>query len=154
MNYALDELDMQLLKQLATNGRMSQVELASHVLLSPSAVARRQKALEDSGVITGYWANISPKALGLPTTVLVHVALNKQSDEALSEFERAVSTCENVVQCFLMSGEYDYVLVLLVRDLEDFERVRKLYLSRLPSVMRIHSSFAIREVLKRSIPQT
>jgi Lrp/AsnC family leucine-responsive transcriptional regulator len=148
----LDPVDMQLLKQLAINGRMSHVDLAPHVFLSPSAVARRQKSLEDSGVITGYSANISTKALGFHATVLVHVALTKQSDEALSEFERAVANCENVVQCFLMSGEFDYLLVLLVRDLEDFERVHKLHLSRLPAVQRIQSSFAIREVLKRPIP--
>jgi Lrp/AsnC family transcriptional regulator, leucine-responsive regulatory protein len=113
--HGLDRLDLQLLKQLAINGRMSHVDLASQLYLSPSAVARRQRALEDSGVITGYSANVSPKALGLHATVLVHVALAKQSDETLSEFERAVASCESVVQCFLMSGEYDYLLVLIDR---------------------------------------
>ncbi|NPC57775.1 Lrp/AsnC family transcriptional regulator [Caenimonas soli] len=150
--HALDQLDLQLLKRLAKNGRISHVELASQVFLSSSAVARRQRSLEDAGIITGYSANVSPKALGLNATVLVHVALTKQSDEALSDFERAVTSCENVVQCFLMSGEYDYMLVLLVRDLEDFERVHKMHLSRFPAVLRIQSSFAIREVLKRPIP--
>src|SRR5437764_961098 len=101
-----DEFDIQLLRQLAKNGRVSHVELASHVSLSPTAVARRQNALEEAGVITGYSANISPKALGLVTTVIVHVALARQSDDALSEFERAVANCRSIVQCFLTSGEY------------------------------------------------
>jgi DNA-binding Lrp family transcriptional regulator len=149
--HRLDDVDVKLLKQLTRNGRMSHVDLASEVLLSPSAIARRQKALEDAGVITGYSASVSPKALGLHATVLVQVALSKQSDEALTEFESAVASCANVVQCFLVSGEYDYMLVLLVRDLEDFERVHK-HLSRLPAVLRTHSSFAIREVLKRQLP--
>ena len=86
-------------------------------------------------------------------SVLVHVALAIQSDEALSEFEDAVAECDSVVQCFLMSGEFDYLLVLLVKDLEDFERIHKMHLSRLPAVKRIQSSFAIREVLKRTIPE-
>ena len=76
--HELDPLDVQLLKQLAKNGRMSHVDLASHVYLSPSAVARRQKSLEDSGIITGYSANVSSKALGFHATVLVHVALVEQ----------------------------------------------------------------------------
>ncbi|MGE0796798.1 MAG: Lrp/AsnC family transcriptional regulator [Lautropia sp.] len=148
----LDPLDVQLIKQLAKNGRISYVELASNVSLSPSAVARRQRALEEAGVITGYSANVSSKAIGFNTTVLVRVTLTRQSDEVLSKFERAVTSCENVVQCFLMSGEFDYLLVLNVKDVEDFERVHKAHLSRLPAIMRIESSFAIREILKRPIP--
>jgi Lrp/AsnC family transcriptional regulator, leucine-responsive regulatory protein len=122
------------------------------VHLSPSAVARRQKSLEEAGVIDGYSAEISLSALGFPTTVLVHIALRSQGESDLRDFEQAVRDCPNVLRCLLMSGSDDYLLILAVKDLADFERVHKSQLSRLPNVSRIQSSFAIREVLRRSIP--
>lgn len=144
--------DRRLLRALASNGRASNVELAQAVNLSPSSVARRQRALEEAGVIRGYSADIDPAAFGLQTTVIVQVALKGQSEATLREFEQAVALCDSVLRCLLMSGSDDYVLLLLVKDLRDFERVHKTQLSRLPHVLRIQSSFALRDIVQRSLP--
>ena len=149
---AVDRIDRRLLQALAQRGRASNVELAQEVHLSPSAVARRQRALEEAGVIRGYGADVDPAAFGFNTTVVVQVTLKGQSETDLSEFEQAVQQCDSVLRCFLMSGSDDYLLMLLVRDLADFERVHKTQLSRLPHVARIQSSFALRDVVRRALP--
>lgn len=149
---AVDRIDRRLLQALAQRGRASNVELAQEVHLSPSAVARRQRALEESGVIRGYGADVDPAAFGFNTTVVVQVTLKGQSETDLSEFEQAVQQCDSVLRCFLMSGSDDYLLMLLVRDLADFERVHKTQLSRLPHLARIQSSFALRDVVRRALP--
>ena len=149
---AIDRADRRLLLELSQRGRATNVELAQAVHLSASAVARRQRALEEAGVIRGYSADIDAAALGFNTTVVVQVTLKGQSEAELSEFEQAVKQCDSVLRCLLMSGSDDYLLVLLVRDLVDFERVHKTQLSRLPHVARIQSSFALRDVVRRALP--
>jgi Lrp/AsnC family leucine-responsive transcriptional regulator len=149
---AVDRADLRLLAELSQRGRATNVEIAQAVHLSASAVARRQRALEETGVIRGYGADIDPAAFGFNTTVVVQVMLKGQSETELSEFEAAVQQCDSVLRCFLMSGSDDYLLILLVRDLIDFERVHKLQLSRLPHVARIQSSFALRDVVRRAYP--
>jgi DNA-binding Lrp family transcriptional regulator len=89
---------------------------------------------------------------GLATTVVVRITLDSQSDEALTAFERGVLDCPSVVRCFLMSGSDDYVVIVLARDIEDFERIHRTELSRLPRVARLESSFALREVVNRAVP--
>lgn len=148
----IDRIDRRLLQALSQRGRASNVELAQDVHLSPSAVARRQRALEEAGVIRGYGADVDPAAFGFNTTVVVQVTLKGQSETDLSEFEQAVQQCDSVLRCFLMSGSDDYLLMLLVRDLADFEHVHKTQLSRLPHVARIQSSFALRDVVRRALP--
>jgi len=148
----IDRTDRRLLLELSQHGRATNVELAQAVHLSASAVARRQRALEDGGVVRGYAADIDPSAFGFNTTVVVQVTLKGQSETDLSEFERAVQQCDSVLRCLLMSGRDDYLLILLVRDLVDFERVHKTQLSRLPHVAQIQSSFALRDVVRRALP--
>ncbi|MDE2094542.1 MAG: Lrp/AsnC family transcriptional regulator [Burkholderiales bacterium] len=148
----IDRADRRLLLELSQRGRAANVDLAQAVHLSASAVARRQRALEEAGVIRGYSADIDPAAFGLNTTVVVQVTLKGQSEADLGEFEQAVAQCDSVLRCFLMSGSDDYLLILLVRDLIDFERVHKTQLSRLPHVARIQSSFALRDVVRRALP--
>ena len=148
----IDRADRRLLLELSLHGRAANVELAQAVHLSASAVARRQRGLEEAGVIRGYSADIDPAAFGFTTTVVVQVTLKGQSEADLSEFEAAVQRCDSVLRCFLMSGSDDYLLILLVRDLVDFERVHKTQLSRLPHVARIQSSFALRDVVRRVLP--
>ena len=148
----IDRADRRLLLELSRQGRATNVDLAQAVHLSPSAVARRQRALEEASVIRGYTADIDPAAFGFNTTVIVQVTLKGQSEADLSEFEHAVTQCDSVLRCFLMSGSDDYLLILLVRDLIDFERVHKTQLSRLPHVARIQSSFALRDVVRRALP--
>lgn len=148
----MDRLDHHLLAELSRRGRASNVELAEAIHLSPTAVARRQRLLEEAGVIQGYRADINLAAFGLRTTVVVQIGLNSQKETDLDEFEQAVRNCDSVLQCFLMSGSDDYLLILLVRDLPDFERVHKTQLSRLPHLARIQSSFALREIVRRALP--
>lgn len=148
----LDTLDRAILAALVDNGRASQVELAECLPLSATAIARRIKALEDAGIIEGYQARLSRQALGLTMTVIVHLGLKSQNEELLADFEAAVQRAPSIVSCHLMSGEDDYVLTVLARDLGDFERIHKEELSRLPGVARLKSSFALREVKARALP--
>lgn len=148
----LDTIDTTILVELSANARASQIELASRVGLSGTAVARRQKALEESGFITGYQAVLDLNLFGLRTTVLVRIALDSQSEDALKAFEDGVIQCPSVTRCFLMSGSDDYLAIVLAKDIEDFERIHRTELSRLPRVARIQSSFAIRSVVDRVVP--
>lgn len=137
------------MKQIQEDGRISNANLAEAVGLSPSACSRRLDLLEKSGVIRGYHARLSNKALGYRMTVIVHVSLSGQFATTLAEFEKAIQLCPNVLSCYLMSGEYDYVLRVAVKDLEDYERLHRDWLSALPHVVRINSSFALRDVIDR-----
>ena len=148
----LDKIDATILSELTENARVSQVELAARVGLSSTAVARRQRALEEEGLIRGYQAVLDLGRFGLATTVVVRITLDSQSDEALTAFEAGVLECPSVVRCFLMSGSDDYVVIVLARDIEDFERIHRTELSRLPRVARLESSFALREVVTRAVP--
>jgi Lrp/AsnC family transcriptional regulator, leucine-responsive regulatory protein len=148
----LDHIDTAILSGLTTNARASQVELAERVGLSGTAIARRQKALEEEGFIKGYQAVLDLGRFGLSTTVLVRVTLESQNDEALKSFESALVDSPSVVRCFLMSGSDDYIVIVMARDIEDFERIHRTELSRLPRVARIQSSFALREVVNRAVP--
>ena len=148
----LDAVDTTILSELTINARASQVELAERVGLSSMAIARRQKVLEEEGFIRGYQAVLDLTRFGLSTTVLVRVTLESQNEEALKSFEAAVIDCPSVVRCFLMSGSDDYIVIVMARDIEDFERIHRTELSRLPRVSRIQSSFAMREVVNRAVP--
>lgn len=147
----LDRLSLAVLHELVRDARVSQVELSQRVGLSPTACARRQKALEDAGIIEGYQAVLGLTALGLGVTVLVRITLNSQNEEALRAFETAIGHCPSVVRCFLMSGSDDYVVTVVARDIEDYEAIHKSQLSRLPHASRIQSSFALRKVIDRAI---
>jgi len=148
----LDKIDSALLSELARNARASQVDLAARVGLSSTAIARRQRALEESGYIRGYQAVLNLDRFGLSTTVLVRIRLESQSEEALRSFEAGVAECPSVIRCFLASGSDDYVVLVLARDIEDFERIHRTELSRLPRIARIQSSFSMREVVNRTVP--
>lgn len=148
----LDTLDRAIIAALLDDGRLSQVQLAERIPLSPTAIARRIRALEDSGVIQGYQARLDHKAMGLEITVHIFISLQNQSEQRLESFEAAVAAAPSVIGCQLMSGEDDYLLTVLARDLADYERIHKEELSRLPGVTRLRSSFVLREVKSRPIP--
>jgi Lrp/AsnC family transcriptional regulator, leucine-responsive regulatory protein len=148
----IDRIDSRILAELSANARVSQVDLANRVGLSSTAIARRQRALEENGFILGYQAVLDLGQFGLCTTVLVRIALESQSDEALKAFEAGVLNCPSVIRCFLMSGSDDYVAIVLARNIEDFEHIHRTELSRLPRVARIQSSFAMRDVVNRAVP--
>lgn len=145
----LDAMDLAILRQLQANARMTNSDLAAKVGLSASACSRRLDILEKSGVIGGYHAHIAHKALDYRMIAIVHISLSGQFAKTLSEFESAVKRCPNVLVCYLMSGEYDYILRVAARDLEDYERIHRDWLSALPHVVKINSSFALREIVDR-----
>jgi Lrp/AsnC family leucine-responsive transcriptional regulator len=145
----LDTIDLAILKALQQNARITNSELAAKVGLSASACSRRLDILEKNGTIDGYHARLSHKALDYKMIAIVHISLSGQFAKTLSEFEAAVKRCPNVLVCYLMSGEYDYILRIAARDLEDYERIHRDWLSALPHVVKINSSFALREVIDR-----
>lgn len=145
----LDAIDIAILRTLQEDGRISNANLADRVGLSASACSRRLDILEKAGVIRGYHARLSNKALNFGMTAIVHISLSGQFEKTLSEFEDAVERCPNVLVCYLMSGEYDYILRVAAKDLQDYERIHKEWLSALPHVVRINSAFALREVIDR-----
>lgn len=144
-----DSIDLAILAALQADGRMSNAALAERVGLSPSACSRRLDNLEKSGTIRGYHARVSNRALGYSLTVIVHISLSGQFQKTLREFEEAIKRCPNVLVCYLMSGEYDYVLRVAAKDLADYERIHRDWLSALPHVVKINSSFALREIIDR-----
>ncbi len=145
----LDTLDIEILKVLQKQGRISNAALAERVGLSASACSRRLDILEKTGVIKGYHARLSQKALDYTMIAIVHISLSGQFAKTLTEFEAAVKLCPNVLVCYLMSGEYDYILRVAARDLEDYERIHRDWISALPHVVKVNSSFALREILDR-----
>jgi DNA-binding Lrp family transcriptional regulator len=145
----LDTIDHSILRMLQQNARVTNAELAEKVGLSPSACSRRLDMLEKNGVISGYHARLSNKALDYKMIAIVHISLSGQFAKTLAEFEAAVKRCPNVLVCYLMSGEYDYILRIAARDLEDYERIHRDWLSALPHVVKINSSFALREIIDR-----
>lgn len=146
----LDIIDHSILTALQKDGRITNVQLAEQIGLSPSACLRRVQILEDKGIITGYAAMIDAASLGRATHIIVAITLERQSEDYLSAFERAVADCPDVMECYLMAGDADYILRLLARDAADYERIHKEHLSRLPGVARIQSSFALRQVVRRN----
>ncbi len=148
----LDQFDRAILAALTADARVSIADLAPRVGLSSTACARRLRALEERGVIAGYHAALDHHKLGFTVTVLVRISLDSQREEAFEAFERAVGQCASVVRCHLMSGSDDYQLVVLCRDIADFEHIHKTQLARLPRVARIQSNFALRDVIDRSLP--
>lgn len=146
----LDRIDLAILDALQKDGRISNAGLAEKVGLSQSACSRRLGHLETEGVIRGYHARISNAALDHKMTAIVHISLSGQFEKTLSDFEAAVKLCPNVLSCHLMSGEYDYILRIAARDLADYERIHKEWLTAMPHVTKINSSFALREVVDRT----
>ena len=144
-----DAIDRAILTQLQANARISNLALAEAVGLSPSACSRRLDALEKSGLIRGYHARLSNKALGHGLMAIVHISLSGQFQKTLDEFEASVKRIPNVLVCYLLSGEYDYVIRLAARDLADYERIHREWLSALPHVAKIVTSFSMREVVDR-----
>ena len=145
---SLDTMDRRLLAVLQKKGRISNADLAEAVSLSPSACHRRVQRLESEGYIKGYVALLDPRRMGVPTTVFVEITLSTQADEVLEAFETAVARIPDVLECHLTAGTADYLLKLAVEDTEDFARIHRQYLTRLPGVATMQSSFALRTVLQ------
>ena len=147
----IDKIDSSILGWLQREARISNVQLAERVHLSESACLRRVRALETAGVIASYAALLDPVEMGLPSSVYVHLTLQRQDQADLEAFEEAVQTIPEVMECYLMTGEFDYLMRVVVSDAADFERVHRQHLTRLPGVARVQSSFALRTVRKTSV---
>jgi DNA-binding Lrp family transcriptional regulator len=147
----LDATDRLLLDALQRDARMTNAALAERAHLSESACLRRVRALETSGLISGYGARIDQEKAGLPVNVFVNVTLGHQDQADLQAFEEAVRRIPEVMECYLMTGEYDYLIRIVVADTADFERVHSEHLTRLPGVSRVHSSFALRAVARLQV---
>jgi len=126
---------------------MPNAEIAGRVGLSASACLRRIKLLEESGAIRGYTAVVSAEAADGGIVALIHITLDKQTEERLDKFEQAVRMHPEIIECFLMTGDADYILRVMADNMTAYERLHKEVLSRLPGVSRIHSRIAIRSVM-------
>jgi len=144
----LDTIDRAILNALQNQGRISNAELAELVNLSPSACHRRVQRLEKDGFIKQYVALLNARKIGLPTTVFVEIRLSAQADEVLDSFEKAVARIPDVLECHLMAGTADYILKVVAENTEDFARIHRQHLTRLPGVAQMQSSFALRTVFK------
>ena len=147
---SLDRTDRAILRELQLDGRISNVKLAARVNLSESACLRRVKLLQEADIIGGYVMLINQVAVGLSGNVFVEITLNRQQREDLDAFEASVARVPEVMECYLMSGDYDYLLRVVVVDAGDYERIHHEQLTTLPGVARVRSSFALRAVTKRT----
>lgn len=142
---ALDELDLKILRELQQSGRISNAALAARIGLSPAPCLRRVRALERAGVIARYVALVDPVSLGLGLTVFVQVSLNTHGPRELATFERALLDRPEVLECCLMTGDADYLLRVVVRDVAGYEQFLREAFSGLDVIARVKSSFAIRQ---------
>jgi Lrp/AsnC family transcriptional regulator, leucine-responsive regulatory protein len=142
----IDDKDRALLRALQRDGRATIAALAERISLSESACRRRIEALEKRGIIEGYRADLNAGALGFSLTVFVSISLGTQTDHDLGAFEAAVRAAPEVLECWLMTGEADYLLRVAARDVADLERIHREVLTRLPSVVRVNTALAMRSV--------
>lgn len=148
MQDRLDSIDLRILARLQKQGRISNADLAEAVGLSASACHRRVQRLEADGIIAGYVALLDPARLDWRATIFVEITLQAQADDVLDAFERAVRLVPEIVECHLMAGTADYLLKIVARDTEDFARIHRQSLARLPGVAQMQSSFSLRTVVK------
>jgi|TARA_B100001167_G_scaffold187892_1_gene150566 Lrp/AsnC family leucine-responsive transcriptional regulator len=144
----LDATDRRILALLQKEGRISNADLALRVNLSASACHRRVQRLEAAGVISAYVALLDARKLRRQTTVFVEITLSGQTDDVLDGFERGVRAIPDVLECHLMAGTADYLLKIVVEDTDDFARIHRQFLAKLPGVQQMHSSFALRTVFR------
>jgi Lrp/AsnC family transcriptional regulator, leucine-responsive regulatory protein len=149
----LDAIDLRILAELQEDGALTNVELARRVHLSPSPCLVRVKALETAGVIQRYVALANPKAVGLGLNVFISISLKEQAKDSLAEFERRIAEHEEVMECYLMTGDSDYLIRVAVRDIAELERFIIEQLTPIPGIEKIRSSFALKQVrYKTALP--
>lgn len=146
----IDRTDRRILGELQSDGAIANAALAARVGLSESACLRRVKLLEKSGVIERYTAILNPQLVGISVSFLVRITLKGQTDRDLGAFELAVCRVPEVAECYLTTGESDYMLRVVARSAEDFERLHSKVLTKLPGVARVDSSFVLRPVVKQA----
>ena len=148
MQSDLDATDRRILAALQKDASITNADLSEQVNLSPSACHRRVQRLKDEGVIAAYVALLNPRKMGRPTTVFVEITLQSQAEDLLDAFEREVAKIPDILECHLMAGTADYLIKIMAEDTEDFARIHRRYLARLPGVRQMQSSFALRTVVQ------
>ena len=146
----LDRTDRRILRELQQQARQSNSTLAERVGLSESACLRRVRLLEQAGIIERYMAVLNAARVGLSVGFIIRITLRAQTDRDLDAFEQAVAAVPEVTECDLTTGESDYVLRVVARDAEDFERLHSKVLTKLPGVARVDSSFVLRSIVKNA----
>jgi Lrp/AsnC family transcriptional regulator, leucine-responsive regulatory protein len=149
-NADLDSIDKKILRLVQSNGRITNQELSDKIGLSPSPCLRRLKHLENSGTISSYVALVDPQAVGLAVTAFVRVRLDQQDDRHLAIFEAAVADFPEVMECYLMTGDADYQLRVLVESLNAFEDFLRSKLTKISGVAQVTTSFALRPVVYKT----
>lgn len=142
----LDQSDRRILNELQTNARLTNLELAERIGMSPSSCLRRVRLMEEAGLIRGYALLLDPKAAGLPGNAFVQITLDGQRRAFLDAFEAAITKVPEVLSCYLLAGLADYLVHIAFRDTEDLERIHADILTRLPHVARLQSTLSLRTV--------
>ncbi|WKX71000.1 Lrp/AsnC family transcriptional regulator [Streptomyces sp. XD-27] len=150
----MDAVDLQIIRELQADGRLSNQELADRVRLSPSPCLRRVRRLEEAGLIRGYTAMVDQVAFGLPITVFVRVRLERHTAETVNAFEEHVDEIEHIQDCYLMAGSSDYLLRVVIESLEAYEQLVRDRIHAIPGIASIESSFAFGSVKQsRTFPR-
>ena len=149
----LDAVDIRILNELQNDGSLTNLELAKRVHLSPSPCLTRVKALENAGVIERYVALVRPKTLGLNLSVFISISLKEQSKEALAAFEKSIADHDEIMECYLMTGDSDYLIRVAVADITALEKFILEQLTPIAGIEKIRSSFALKQVkYKTALP--
>lgn len=148
----LDPYDQKILASLAEEGRISWRDLAQRVGLSETPTVRRVRALEAAGFIDGYTIRVNEAAVGRPISVFVSVSMQSQNKEVLERFETAISTAPQIMDCFMMAGDTDYLMRVAVADVRELQIFLDQVLRPIPGLVRISSSFALKPVIQRPVP--
>jgi len=147
----LDRIDKNILKLMQSNARISNLELADSVSLSPTACSRRVKRLEESGIIDKHVTLLKPYALGLNLTAMIGISMDRHTPDRFDNFERAIAALPEVLECLIVTGQSaDFLLKVVVRDMRHYEKFLLGHLTKLEGVTGVHSSFVLREVVKKT----
>ncbi len=147
----LDHIDHKILKHLQENARITNAELADKVGLSPTPCLRRLRRLENDGIIKGYHTEVNREALGVNVTVIILVKLEREDDKTLREFEKAIKDREEVMECYLVTGKFDYFIRVLIPTLSAYETFLSETVLRMPNIATVESSFTLREVTRKVV---
>jgi Lrp/AsnC family leucine-responsive transcriptional regulator len=151
MGVALDRIDKHILKLMQTNARISNLELADQVGLSPTPCSRRVKRLEDSGLIAGHVTLLNPEALGLDLTAIIGITMDRHTPDRFENFEKAITSMPEVIECSIVTGQTaDFLLKVVVKDMHHYEKFLLGHLTRVTGVTGVHSSFVLRHLVKKT----
>jgi Lrp/AsnC family leucine-responsive transcriptional regulator len=151
MGIALDRIDKRILKLMQTNARISNLELADQVGLSPTPCSRRVKRLEDSGLIAGHVTLLNPEALGLDLTAIIGISMDRHTPDRFEDFENAITSMPEVIECSIVTGQAaDFLLKVVVKDMHHYEKFLLGHLTRVTGVTGVHSSFVLRHLVKKT----